>query len=152
VGRNSKDGWSERGEAFLPRLESDTDQSQFAKLMGFAKGSSHRASASESGAPENVESLPPAGGVVIRVADEKCIRDVFEIVIGDWRKDWPVNVGGSRRKYLTERRHSQSTEFAVFKDLWNSRGLGVNEELPAQNYSGLCVGWWNASDIISIPK
>jgi hypothetical protein len=37
------DGWSEKGVAFLPRLESDTHQSQFATMMGFAKGSTHPA-------------------------------------------------------------------------------------------------------------
>jgi hypothetical protein len=35
------DGWSERGWAFSPSLESDTHQPQFAKVMGSAKGSIH---------------------------------------------------------------------------------------------------------------
>jgi hypothetical protein len=36
-----QDGWSERGAAFLPRLESDPHHSQFAKMVGLAKGSTH---------------------------------------------------------------------------------------------------------------
>jgi hypothetical protein len=36
-----QDGWSERGPACSPGLESDTHCQQFAKMMGFAKGSTH---------------------------------------------------------------------------------------------------------------
>jgi hypothetical protein len=42
-------GGAKEARHFLPRLESDTHHSQFAKMMGFAKGSTHPTGLAELG-------------------------------------------------------------------------------------------------------